>query len=96
MITCLRVDGGAAKNSLLLQFQADLLDIVIERPLCLELSALGAAYFAGLGVGFWKSTTDLADIWKLDRHFVPNMKASQREELLSRWHKAIQCSKNWL
>ena len=95
-MTCLRVDGGAAKNNLLLQFQADLLDVVIERPICLELTALGAAYFAGLGVGFWKSTLDLVDIWKLDRRFVPNMKSSQRDELLSRWHKAVQCSKDWL
>ena len=95
-ITCLRVDGGAAKNNLLLQFQADLLNVVVERPICLELTALGAAFLAGLAVGFWQSNNQLEHIWKLDRRFVPKMKAERREELLHMWHKAINCSRNWI
>lgn len=95
-LTCLRVDGGAAKNNLLLQFQADLLNVVVERPKCLEQTALGAAFLAGLAIGFWQSSAELEHIWTIDRRFVPKMKSERREELLYMWHKAIHCSKNWI
>lgn len=93
-ISVLRVDGGASKNNLLLQFQADILNLVIERPTCLELTALGVAFLAGLAVGFWSSSSELETIWKLDRKFEPQMKQENREALLHMWHQAIHCSKS--
>lgn len=92
----LRVDGGACKNDFLMQFQADILNVVVERPKCLELTALGAAYLAGLAVGFWSSTTELTHIWQLDRRFIPNMSVETREKLLASWHKAVTRSQNWI
>ncbi len=95
-ISSLRVDGGACKNNFLMQFQADILDIVVERPQCLELTALGAAYLAGLAVKFWKSTDELSTIWKLDRCFEPKMSNERREELIYYWDKATSRAKNWI
>lgn len=92
----LRVDGGACKNNLLMQFQADLLNCSVERPTCLELTALGAAYLAGLAIGFWQSTDELEKVWKVDRIFEPNMTAEQREELLYYWNKAVGRSLDWI
>ena len=94
-LTALRVDGGACKNNFLMQFQADILDCVVERPTCLELTALGAAYLAGLAVGFWKSTDELEQVWKVDRIFEPQMLQSTRQDLLEHWHKAIGRSSGW-
>lgn len=94
-ITTLRVDGGACKNDLLMQFQADILNVVVERPKCLELTALGAAFLAGLAVGYWNSIEELQHIWKLDRRFEPNMSQDQRNHLLSMWHRATKRSLNW-
>ena len=95
-IATLRVDGGACKNNFLMQFQADILDCVVERPQCLELTALGAAYLAGLAVGFWKSEQDLQGLWKLERRFEPNMPVAQREALLERWHEAVERTRGWV
>jgi glycerol kinase len=94
-LTTLRVDGGACKNNFLMQFQADILNTVVERPKCLELTALGAAYLAGLAVGFWADSSELENIWQLDRRFEPNMSSTTREKLLSMWHKAVERSLNW-
>ncbi len=94
-LTALRVDGGACKNNFLMQFQADILDCVVERPTCLELTALGAAYLAGLAVGFWKSTDELEQVWKVDRIFEPKMDATTRNDLLEHWHKAVSRSQGW-
>jgi glycerol kinase len=94
-LTALRVDGGACKNNFLMQFQADILDCVVERPTCLELTALGAAYLAGLAVGFWKSTDELEQVWKVDRIFEPKMDVTTRNDLLEHWHKAISRSQGW-
>lgn len=94
-LTTLRVDGGACKNNFLMQFQADILDCVVERPTCLELTALGAAYLAGLAVGFWQSTEELEKVWKIDREFTPTMNAALRDDLLGYWQQAIGRSLAW-
>lgn len=91
----LRVDGGACKNDFLMQFQADILNVAVERPKCLELTALGAAYLAGIAVGFWSSTDELEHIWQLDKRFTPNMSVETREKLLAIWHKAVTRAQNW-
>ncbi|QDV23787.1 glycerol kinase GlpK [Aureliella helgolandensis] len=94
-IKSLRVDGGAAMNDLLMQFQADILGVPVVRPKVFESTALGAAYLAGLGVGVWKDKSELAEKWQIDRTFEPSMKASQVKELRAGWHKALERSKNW-
>lgn len=91
----LRVDGGAARNDFLCQFQADILGIPVERPASTESTALGAAYLAGLAVGFWKSDQDLAAQLKVDRRFEPTMTASHRDELYAGWQRAVERSKGW-
>jgi glycerol kinase len=85
----LRVDGGAAANNFLMQFQADILGCPIVRPADIETTALGAAYLAGLATGFFGSTADLARFWKAERVFEPKMSVERREELLSGWHHAV-------
>mgnify|MGYP000900382270 CR=1 FL=1 len=91
----LRVDGGAASNDALLQFQADLLQVPVVRPRVTETTALGAAYLAGLATGFWKNRDDLAAQWQVDRRFEPKISASEADSLLSRWHEAVSRSKSW-
>ena len=95
-LTTLRVDGGACKNNFLMQFQADILNTTVERPKCLELTALGAAYLAGIAVGFWKSVDELESVWQLERKFEPKMSDKQRKQLLETWHQAIGRSKAWI
>ncbi len=85
----LRVDGGAAANDLLMQFQADLLGVPVVRPQVLETTALGAAYLAGLAVGFWKSDEDIARNWKVDRRFEPSMPRERVEALRAEWAQAV-------
>lgn len=92
----LRVDGGATKNNFLLQFQSDLFGFPAVRPKQLECTALGAAYLAGLAVGYWESLDSLADQWAKDRIFTPSMSRDEAEALLLKWHKAVQRSKNWI
>ncbi|HLY60278.1 MAG TPA: glycerol kinase GlpK [Terriglobia bacterium] len=91
----LRVDGGAARNDFLCQFQADILGIPVERPASTESTALGAAYLAGLAVGFWKSDRDLAAQLKVDRRFEPVMTSARRDELYAGWQRAVERSKGW-
>jgi len=91
----LRVDGGAAANDLLMQFQADLLGVPVLRPKVLETTALGAAYLAGLTVDLWKSREEVAAHWKLERRFEPRMSSSQRDSLMARWREAVSRSRNW-
>ena len=91
----LRADGGAARNDLLLQFQADVLGVPVVRPAVTETTALGAAYLAGLGVGFWKSSDDIAGQWRVERRFEPCMPASRVEVLRERWHHAVERAKSW-
>jgi glycerol kinase len=91
----LRVDGGAAANDLLMQFQADLLGVPVVRPKVLETTALGAAYLAGLTVDLWKSREELASHWKAERRFEPHMAPSERESRMSRWREAVRRSRSW-
>jgi glycerol kinase len=94
-LSSLRVDGGAAANNALLQFQADLLGVAVRRPVVSETTALGAAYLAGLAVGFWDGPEDVTRNWALDREFTPRMDAGLRESLYAGWKKAVQRSLNW-
>jgi glycerol kinase len=90
-----RVDGGASANNFLMQFQADILGIPVERPEVAETTALGAAYLAGLAVGFWKDLEEVRGAWKLDRRFEPSMSEDQRESLYSGWKKAVTRVQGW-
>ncbi|UZD21123.1 glycerol kinase GlpK [Algoriphagus halophytocola] len=92
----LRVDGGATANSFLMQFQADLLSCEIKRPQIIETTAIGAAFLAGLAVGFWKDQEEIKSLWKADRSFVPHMGDPERDRLIHFWHKAVERSKNWV
>ncbi len=91
----LRVDGGAAANDLLLQIQADVLGRDVVRPAVLETTALGAAYLAGLAVGFWKDTEDVSRNWRVDRRFRPEMAEERREQLYAGWKRAVERAKGW-
>ena len=94
-LTELRVDGGATLNSALLQFQADILQIPVVRSATAETTALGAAYLAGLAVGFWKDKAELVEHWQADRRFEPQMPAQAAKELIKRWHEAVERSLGW-
>ncbi len=91
----LRVDGGAAVDDLLMQNQADVLGKRVRRPVVNETTALGAAYLAGLGVGFWKNQADVERNWALDREFQPKMKARDRQAAVTRWRQAVERSRGW-
>jgi glycerol kinase len=90
----LRVDGGAASNDMLMQFQADVLRIPVVRPAVTETTALGAAYLAGLGVGYWRDVKELATARK-ERRFEPKMPKSRADELRTRWKEALSRAKAW-
>ncbi len=94
-LAVLKVDGGAAVNNLLMQFQSDVLGVDVQRPVVQETTALGAAYLAGLAVGFWKDQGDVRRNWALDRQFKPAMAADKREQLYRRWKKAVARSLDW-
>jgi glycerol kinase len=91
----LKVDGGASINDQLMQMQADLLDVAVRRPVVAETTALGAAYLAGLAVGFWSSTDDVKRNWALDREFKPAMPAEKRSSLCRRWKRAVERTLGW-
>jgi len=91
----LRVDGGAAANDLLMQFQADILGVPVVRPKVLETTALGAAYLAGLYTDVWKSREEIAAQWQMDRRFTPQMPREEAEKLLARWREAVKRTLGW-
>ena len=91
----LKVDGGACANHFLLQFQADILGVEVQKPSCIETTALGAAYLAGLAVGYWKNKKEIKENWKMETSFSPNMQVERREELLKGWNKAVRCALAW-
>jgi glycerol kinase len=91
----LRVDGGASANNLLMQFQADILGVPVVRPRVLETTALGAAYLAGLAVGFWKDRTEIHNTWQLDRDFEPKMSRDERAHRRARWSEALKRARDW-
>jgi glycerol kinase len=91
----LRVDGGACANNLLMQFQADILGVDAVRPQVSETTALGAAYLAGLAVGYWQDLAELQSQWKLERRFSPKMEAGEVKACLDGWHRAVRAAKAW-
>ena len=95
-LTELKVDGGATANSLLLQFQADILDVPVVRPVVAETTALGAAYAAGLAVGYWAGLDDLRSNWQEGRRWTPNLAADERERLYRNWKKAVTKTLGWV
>lgn len=88
----LNVDGGACANDFLMQFQSDLIGCSVCRPDCIETTALGAAYLAGLAVGYWESPEDIRSNWSVNRKFVPTMPAETRLKLLKGWQRAVRCA----
>ena len=94
-ITQLKVDGGACANDFLMQFQSDLLGSEVFRPRCIETTALGAAYLAGLAVGYWASRDDVRANWAIDRVFEPKMEAPARKKLIHGWHRAVRAVLAW-
>jgi glycerol kinase len=95
-LKALKVDGGAVKNDLLMQMQADILGVPVVRPVVNETTALGAAYAAGLATGLWKSLDELRKHWKVDKTFDHLLAADKREEQYAGWKKAIDKSKGWI
>ncbi len=94
-LNSLRVDGGASANNFLMQFQADILEAQVLRPSCIETTALGAAYLAGLATGFWDDFRQIEENWKIGREFISDMDSGKRDFLLQGWHKAVSCIRNW-
>ena len=94
-LTALKVDGGASRNDFLMQFQADLTGSSVVRPRCVETTAMGAAYLAGLAVGYWKSTEDVLSNWSVEREFTSSMDETQRARELEGWHQAVRSTLGW-
>ena len=94
-VKTLRVDGGASANNFLMQFQADMLDVPVNRPMCVESTAIGAAYLAGLAVGYWKSTEEVLQNQQIDRIFTPDMDAKERNVKRKGWNKAVKYAYGW-
>ena len=91
----LKVDGGASANDFLMQFQADIVNTQVHRPKCIETTALGAAYLAGLAVGYWKDKGEIRENWQLGAAFKPSMEEERRRKLLKGWKKAVRCALAW-
>ena len=91
----LKVDGGASANSFLMQFQSDIIGASVHRPSCIETTALGAAYLAGLAIGYWKDKEEICANWQLDKKFDASMDAGKREELIKGWKRAVKCALAW-
>ena len=91
----LKVDGGASANDFLMQFQADIVNTQVRRPKCIETTALGAAYLAGLATGYWHSKEEIRQNWQIGAQFAPNMDSGRREQLLKGWHRAVKCALVW-
>ena len=94
-LSALNADGGASRDRFLMQFQADILDKPVRRPVIREPTALGAAYLAGLAVGMWRNLEEIRAQWRLDRLYEPDMEADGRARLLAGWHKAVGRALHW-
>ena len=94
-LAALKVDGGASANDFLMQFQSDIINAPVKRPSCVETTAMGAAYLAGLAVGYWGSKEDVIKNWAIDKVFTPAMDGEDREEKIKGWNKAVKCSFGW-
>ena len=95
MLKDLRVDGGASVSDIMMQIQADMTGVNVNRPVNKEATALGAAYLAGLAVGLWKDTAEIEANRQVDKIFVPSMEIGKRNELYSNWKRAVERSRNW-
>jgi glycerol kinase len=95
-LQALRADGGAAANDLLMQLQADLLNVPVQRPAITETTALGAAYLAGLAVGYWSGLDEIAAQWRVGAQYEPAMESTQREALYAGWQRAVERSRGWI
>ena len=89
------MDGGASANDFLMQFQADVIGTQVLRPKCIETTALGAAYLAGLAVGYWSGKDEIKANWSLGAEFLPRMSWERREKLLKGWRRAVKCARVW-
>ena len=94
-LKALKVDGGASANNYLLQTMADISDLPVQRPCCVETTALGAAYLAGLAVGYWKSAEEVVQNWSVDRTFALKIGQEERKRRIKGWNKAVRCAYNW-
>ncbi|MBA3872933.1 MAG: glycerol kinase, partial [Anaerolineae bacterium] len=94
-LQALRVDGGAVRNDFLMQFQADILGVPVQRPVVTETTALGAAYLAGLATGYWSSQDEIASQWAVEKTFEPQMPVYQRDSLYAGWKRAVERAKGW-
>ena len=94
-MSALKVDGGACRNNFLMQFQADIINTPVRRPECVETTAMGASYLAGLAVGFWGSKEDVVRNWSIDREFMPMMGDEERAKELAGWHQAVESTRGW-
>ena len=94
-LATLKADGGASANNLLMQMQADISGAPVNRPMCVETTAMGAAYLAGLAVGYWKNKEDVIKNWAIDRTFTPEISAEERAKKVKMWKKAVTYSFNW-
>jgi glycerol kinase len=94
-LEALKVDGGASANNFIMQFQSDIIGTPVLRPRCVETTAMGAAYLAGLAVGYWKSKEDVQKNWAIDRTFTPEMGDIERDQKLNGWHRAVRCAFGW-
>ena len=94
-LSALKVDGGASANNLLMQMQAYISGAPVNRPVCVETTAMGAAYLAGLATGYWKSTDDIRHNWSIDRTFDPEITDTERDSKVKMWKKAVSYSFDW-
>lgn len=94
-LTSLRVDGGASANNYLMQTQSDIISAPVKRPLCVESTAMGAAYLAGLAVGYWKNKDEISTNWAIDKVFKPQIEEEKRDSMIRGWNKAVKCSYGW-
>ena len=91
----LKVDGGASANNFLMQFQSDILNTEVIRPQCIETTALGVAYLAGLAVGYWKDREEISQNWRVDKRFYPEMEEDGRKKRIRGWKRAVKCALAW-
>ena len=94
-LSSLRVDGGASANNYLMQTQSDIIAAPVKRPVCVESTAMGAAYLAGLAVGYWKNTDEIKANWSIDKVFKPDIDEEKRANMIKGWNKAVKCSYGW-
>ena len=94
-LNSLKVDGGASANNFLMQAQADMIQVPVKRPVCVETTAMGAAYLAGLAVGYWNSPDEIISNWEIDRVFVPQISIEERDKKAKGWKKAVKCAYGW-